>query len=169
MKPRPVFTHCPTEPRPQRSGRRRQSKGVVNRTATTAIVVKHHKASRYTQIAMAYDEGLADRIRTALGPRGGFSERKMFGGLCFMVNGNMCCGIVGNDLMLRLTPQAVSAALREPHTRPMDFTGKPMKSMIYVAAAGLDSDESLETWIQSADRIARAMPAKGGTRGKRST
>jgi len=118
---------------------------------------------------MAYDEGLADRIRTVLGRKGGVSERKMFGGLCFMVNGNMCCGIVGNDLMLRLTPEAVSAALRQPHTRPMDFTGKPMKAMIYVAAAGLDSDESLETWIQSAERIARTMPAKIGTRGKRST
>lgn len=109
---------------------------------------------------MAYDEGLADRIRTTLGPTGRFSERKMFGGLCFMVNGNMCCGIVGNDLMLRLTPEAVSAALRLPHTRPMDFTGKPMKSMIYVDAVGLDSDDALATWIHSAERIARAMPAK---------
>jgi TfoX/Sxy family transcriptional regulator of competence genes len=93
---------------------------------------------------MAYDLGLADRIRVVLGRLGDFSERKMFGGLCFLVNGHMCCGIVKTDLMLRLNPEAATAALREPHTRQMDFTGKPMKSMIYVDAAGVDSDSSLE-------------------------
>src|SRR5258708_36368521 len=91
---------------------------------------------------MAYDLGLADRIRVVLGHLGDFSERKMFGGLCFLVSGRMCCGIVKSDLMLRLTPETAAAALREPHTRPMDFTGKPMKSMIYVEAAGIDSDSS---------------------------
>ena len=81
---------------------------------------------------MAYDLGLADRIRVVLGRLGDFTERKMFGGVAFLVNGHMCCGIVKNDLMLRLTPEAATAALREQHTKPMDFTGKPMKSMIYV-------------------------------------
>jgi TfoX/Sxy family transcriptional regulator of competence genes len=109
---------------------------------------------------MAYDLGLADRIRVILGHTRGFSERKMFGGLCFLVNGHMCCGIVKSDLMLRLTPETASAALGEPHTRPMDFTGKPMKSMIYVASAGIDSDAALERWIRSAERVARALPAK---------
>lgn len=109
---------------------------------------------------MAYDLHLADRIRTVLGQTGDFSERKMFGGLCFLVNGNMCCGIVKSSLMLRLTPETATAALREPHTRPMDFTGKPMKSMIYVDAAGIDSDTSLEGWIRSAERVARTLPAK---------
>jgi TfoX/Sxy family transcriptional regulator of competence genes len=84
----------------------------------------------------------------------------MFGGLCFLVNGHMCCGIVKNDLMLRLPPEIVAAALREPHTRPMDFTGRPMKSMIYVEAAGIDSDSSLERWVRSAEQLARALPAK---------
>jgi TfoX/Sxy family transcriptional regulator of competence genes len=111
---------------------------------------------------MAYDSGLADRIRAILGHAGGFSERKMFGGLCFMVSGHMCCGIVKSDLMLRLRPDTAAAALREPHTRPMDFTGKPMKSMIYVEAAGLDSDTSLERWVRSAEQLARALPAKVG-------
>jgi TfoX/Sxy family transcriptional regulator of competence genes len=109
---------------------------------------------------MAYDLGLADRIRVVLGHLGNFSERKMFGGLCFLVNGHMCCGIVKCDLMLRLTPEAATAALREPHTRPMDFTGTPMKSMIYVGATGLDSDSSLERWVRSAERVARALPRK---------
>jgi len=62
--------------------------------------------------------------------------------------------------MLRLTPEIAAAALREPHTRPMDFTGKPMKSMIYVDAAGIDRDSSLETWVRSAEQLARALPAK---------
>ena len=109
---------------------------------------------------MAYDLGLADRIRAVLGRRGEFTERKMFGGLCFMVNGNMCCGIVKNDLMLRLTPELVTSALREPHTRPMYFTGKPMKSMIYVEAEGIDSDSSLERWVRSAENVARTLPGK---------
>jgi TfoX/Sxy family transcriptional regulator of competence genes len=95
---------------------------------------------------------------------GDFSERKMFGGICFLVNGNMCCGIVKSDLMLRLTSEAATAALQEPHTRPMDFTGKPMKSMIYVAAEGIDSDSSLERWVRSAERVARALPAKAEKR-----
>jgi TfoX/Sxy family transcriptional regulator of competence genes len=109
---------------------------------------------------MAYDLGLADRIRTVLARTGEFTERKMFGGVAFLVNGHMCCGIVKEDLMLRLTSEATIAALKEPHTRPMDFTGKPMKSMIYVGAASIDSDASLEKWVEPAEAIARALPAK---------
>jgi TfoX/Sxy family transcriptional regulator of competence genes len=111
---------------------------------------------------MAYDVGLADRIRVVLGRLGEFAERKMFGGLCFLVNGHMCCGIVKSDLMLRLTPEAATAALCEQHTRPMDFTGKSMKSMIYADAAGIDSDLSLETWVRTARQVARALPSKPG-------
>ena len=77
-----------------------------------------------SSIDVAYDLGLADRIRVVLGHFGDFSEQKMFGGLCFLMNGHMCCGIVKSDLMLRLTPETATAALREPHTRPIDFTGK---------------------------------------------
>jgi TfoX/Sxy family transcriptional regulator of competence genes len=117
---------------------------------------------------MAYDLGLADRIRVVLGHLGNFSEREMFGGLCFMVNGHMCCGIVKTDLMLRLTPATATAFLLEPHTRPMDFTGKPMKSMIYVDAAGIDSDPSLERWVRAAEQVAQALPAKTGQSGGRS-
>ena len=111
---------------------------------------------------MAYDLGLADRIRVVLGRLGDFSERKMFGGICFLVNGHMCCGIVKSDLMLRLTPETATAALRERHTKPMDFTGRPMKSMIYVEAAGIDLDSSLEKWVRSAEQVARALPGKVG-------
>lgn len=79
----------------------------------------------------------------------------MFGGIAYMVNGHMCCGVVKSDLMLRLGPAGAQAALREPHTRAMDFTGKPMKSMVYVEAAGVDSDDALESWIRLAVDFAR--------------
>ena len=109
---------------------------------------------------MAYDVHLADRIRSILKTAGEFSETKMLGGLAFMVNGRMCCGVLKTDLVLRLTPEEASAALREPHTRPMDFTGKPMKSMIYVNAIGTDSDQALATWVGSAVKLAWILPEK---------
>lgn len=96
---------------------------------------------------MAFDLHLADRIRLLLQGRGGFAERKMFGGVAFLIHGHMCCGVLKTDLMLRLSPDAVVQALQQPHTRPMDFTGKPMKSMVYVDANGTDSDEALQAWV----------------------
>jgi TfoX/Sxy family transcriptional regulator of competence genes len=110
---------------------------------------------------MAYDLGLADRIRSIVERRGTFVERKMFGGVAFMVNGHMCCGVVKNDLVLRLSEEQAAASLRQPHARPMDFSGKPMKSMIYVSPLGMDSDEALETWVDSALSYVRSVPAKG--------
>lgn len=84
----------------------------------------------------------------------------MFGGLAFMVNGHMFCGVVKTRLMLRLGEEAVAEALTQPHTCPMDFTGKPIKSMIYVDAHGLDSDESLRAWVESGLRYAAMLPPK---------
>lgn len=119
-----------------------------------------------SSIVMAYDLHLADRIRSILKRAGEFSERKMFGGITFMVNGHMCCGVVKTDLVLRLTPEQAAAALRQPHARPMDFTGKLMNSMIYVSAIGTDSDEPLEAWLQSAVMVARRLPVKPGAGGR---
>jgi TfoX/Sxy family transcriptional regulator of competence genes len=113
---------------------------------------------------VAYDVHLADRIRSILKSAGAFSEKKMFGGLSFMVNGHMCCGVLKTDLVLRLTPEEAGAALREPHTRPMDFTGKPMKSMICVSAMGTDSDQALAAWVESAVRLAQSAPEKTNAR-----
>lgn len=84
----------------------------------------------------------------------------MFGGICFMMDGHMCCGVVKTDLMLRLAPESVTRALQQPHTRRMDFTGKPMKSMLYVDAIGTDSDEALEQWVESALAFVRTLPPK---------
>lgn len=109
---------------------------------------------------MAYSEELAQRVRTALQDELGVREQKMFGGLCFMLRGNMCCGIVQEKLMLRVGPDQYAAALEEPHARKMDFTGRPMKGMIYVEPEGIDTDEALTDWVQWGINFAGSLPPK---------
>jgi len=109
---------------------------------------------------MAYDEFLAGRIRNALTPRDDVEERRMFGGLAFLIRGNMCCGVVDDTLVLRLGEDGAAAALGEPHTRPMDFTGKPMKSMVYVGPAGVALQADLQRWIDRAVDFAATLPPK---------
>lgn len=109
---------------------------------------------------MAFDETLADRIRSVLKRQKGVAERKMFGGLAFLLNGNMCCGVTKDQLMLRLGEQGTAEALTQPHARPMDFTGKPMKGMVFVAPAGLASDEDLRGWVERAVAFVSTLPAK---------
>ena len=97
---------------------------------------------------MAYDETLADRIRTALHGRDDVEERKMFGGITFMVAGRMACGVIHDDLMVKVGTEGHADALAEPHTRPMDFTGRPMRGMVYVDPVGTarcDAPDD-ETW-----------------------
>ncbi len=85
---------------------------------------------------MGYDVQLVERIQKMLSRHLGVSERKMFGGFCFLVNGNLCCGVDGRDLMLRLGQVGTAAALEEPHTRPFDVTGRRMKTMLFVSPQG---------------------------------
>ncbi len=108
---------------------------------------------------MAYDKGLADRIRGVLeGPE--VSERKMFGGLAFMIDGNMAVGIVGDELMVRVGHEAWDAALTEPHAREMDFTGRSMKGMVFVGPEGVAEDEDLAAWIDRGASFAGSLPPK---------
>lgn len=109
---------------------------------------------------VAFDETLADRVRDALSPRAGVTERKMFGGLAFMLDGNMAVGVIGDDLMVRLDPADAEKALAEPHTRPMDFTGRPVKNMIYVDSAGSEADEDLTGWVDAGADFAAYLPPK---------
>lgn len=109
---------------------------------------------------MAYDERLAERVRTVLAARDGVDERRMFGGLAFMLRGNMCCGIVGDDLMVRAGPERYEALLAEPHARPMDFTGRPMKGMLYVSSAGVKDDAALASWVERGVDFALSLPPK---------
>lgn len=109
---------------------------------------------------MAYDELLAERVREELQADPAYSERKMFGGVCFMLHGNMCTGVVGDRLMLRLGEEAVQAALTQPHVSPMDFTGRPMKGMVYVDQDALGG-AALARWVDQAATFARTLPPKG--------
>jgi TfoX/Sxy family transcriptional regulator of competence genes len=97
---------------------------------------------------MSYDETLAARIRAVLSSRDDVVEKKMFGGLCFMVGGAMCCGLTKSDFMVRVGPDEYEHALAQPHARPMDFTGRPLKGMVYVAPAGLRTRAGLERWVR---------------------
>ena len=109
---------------------------------------------------MAYDERLAERIRRALAVREGLSEKKMFGGIAFMLNGNMCAGVVSDQLMVRVGPERHEEALARPHARPMDFTGRPMKGMVYVGPEGYRSDADLAAWVSQGAQFAATLPPK---------
>ena len=109
---------------------------------------------------MAYDETMAGRVREVLKGRRGVAERKMFGGLAFMVNGHMCCGVLEDKLVLRLGEAGTLAALVKPHTAPMNFTGRTMKRMVYVQAEGCETDARLRAWVDQATEFARSLPKK---------
>ena len=112
---------------------------------------------------MAYDETLAQRIRQLLdGPD--IEERKMFGGLAFLVSGRMCCGVQGSDLMVRVPLDQFDSALRRPHVRPMDFTGRPLKGFVYVGPLGLRSPAALRTWIELGSAVAKQPPTASSGR-----
>jgi hypothetical protein len=117
---------------------------------------------------VAYDTTLADRIRAALRrasaraapPR----EIRMFGGLCFTVGGHMCCGIIGRDLVVRVGPEGLRDALAEPHARPMDFTGRPLKGFVYVGPAGCRRPADLSRWLGRALSFVGSLPPKESAR-----
>lgn len=96
---------------------------------------------------MAFDEELADRLRQAVGSRPGVAEKKMFGGLAFLLDGKMFVGIVKDDLMVRVGPDRYESALAEPHVRPMDFTGRPMVGYVYVRPGGSSTASAIRRWV----------------------
>jgi len=109
---------------------------------------------------MPYNEDLANRIRNYCRGKKGISERKMFGGVCFMVNGNMACGVERNNLVIRVGPDKYEEALKNPFARPMDFTGRPLKGFIYVVPEGYKSIATLRKWIGSGVNFAKALPSR---------
>lgn len=109
---------------------------------------------------MAYDEQLAERIRTYLKRRKGVEEKRMFGGLCFMLNGHMCCGIDKDRLMVRVLSERYDTLLKKPHAREMDFTGKPLKSFLFISEAGYRTTSSLASWLDEAVECVKSKPPK---------
>ncbi len=108
---------------------------------------------------MAYDERLAERVRGLLQSRR-LVEKKMFGGIAFMVRGHMCCGVIGEKLMVRVGPDEYERAIQRAHAAPMDFTGKPMRGFVYVSLAGLRTRAQLKSWIDRGLAFTGTLPAK---------
>ena len=109
---------------------------------------------------MAYSEELSERIRDVIGGRSGVSERKMFGGVAWMVDGNMACGVIGEDLMVRLDRDDADRAMAEPNVGPMEFTGRPMSGFVTVEAAGIADAPGLGRWVDAGADFAASLPAK---------
>lgn len=109
---------------------------------------------------MTYDEPMADRVRALLAARSDVIEKKMFGGLCFMVAGHMCCGLTKTDFMVRVGAEGYEDALAQPHARPMDFTGRPLVGMVYVSPAGTTNRADLAKWVKRAVAFVTTLPAK---------
>ena len=109
---------------------------------------------------MAYDEGVAERLRDMFAEREDFVEKKMFGGIAFMHAGNMCCGITDDLLMARVGPDVYAAALEKPYAREMDFTGKALKGFVYVEPAGFAEDEDLVAWLALCEAFTATLAAK---------
>lgn len=109
---------------------------------------------------MSYDEGLAERIREQFQDRIDVDEKRMFGGLCFMVSNHTCCGIVQETLMARVGPDNYEKCLARKYVKEMDFTGKAMKGMVYVSPEGIESDSNLAEWISICTSFVESLPAK---------
>lgn len=110
---------------------------------------------------MPYDTALADRVRKALGRQSSLMEKEMFGGVGFLIQGNMACGVHGQELIVRVGPQGHAAALREAHVRPFDLSaGRPAKGWILVKPAGVRTPAALKKWVERGVTFARSLPAK---------
>lgn len=109
---------------------------------------------------MGYDQGLAEKVRDLLEGKPGFSEKKMFGGVCFLIRGNMACGILNDDLIVRVGPQKYKDSLKLPNTRQFDITGKPMKGWVMVSSQGHRTKEKLAFWVEQGVTFALTLPAK---------
>ncbi|MEZ4769887.1 MAG: TfoX/Sxy family protein [Caldilineales bacterium] len=109
---------------------------------------------------MAYDEGLAQRVREVLADEAGLTEKRMFGGIAFMLDGNMACGVSGDELMLRVGTDGFDALLSEPGVRIFDMSGRPMKGWLLVSAGATAEDDDLAGWVRRGVTFARSLPPK---------
>ena len=109
---------------------------------------------------MAYDEVLAERIARLLKGKKRVVQKQMFGGVCFLWNGHMCCGVAGEQLVVRVGPERYESVLQKRDVTPMDFTGRPLRGFVYVMPQGLRSRAALKMWIDLSLRYAESLPAK---------
>jgi TfoX/Sxy family transcriptional regulator of competence genes len=136
----------------------------LTRAGTCDILVCTTWQKIYQQVPgenkMAYDEKLAQRIRLEMAAIQGIVEKKMFGGIGFLIHGNMACGVNGENLIVRVGPQQYEAALAEPHVGPFDMTGRPMTGWVVIAPEGCATEQSLSSWIQRGVAVAQSLPEK---------
>ncbi len=109
---------------------------------------------------MAFDETLAQRIRQLVSRRKNVEEKKMFGGVGFLLNGNILVGVWKDSLIVRLGPDEGEEALKEPHVKVFDITGRPMKGWVLVAPEGVQDNDALKDWIDRATRFVKTLPGK---------
>lgn len=109
---------------------------------------------------MTYDDGLAHRIRQYLDDEPGLAEKELFGGLGFMIDGNMACGVIEDSMIARVGPDAYEDALEAPHARPFDFTGRPMRGWVFVDPPGVSEDEDLAAWLDRCLDFVGTLPPK---------
>ena len=109
---------------------------------------------------MGYDLNLAQRIRDHLSSISALEEKKMFGGVAFLIRGNMACGVHGDDMNVRVGAEKYKAALHRPFTRPFDMTGRPMAGWIMVSPQGCEQEHDLQDWVKKGIDFARSLPAK---------
>ncbi len=109
---------------------------------------------------MAYDTVLAQRIKAQIGDKPGFTEKVMFGGIGFMLHGNMACGVNKDDLIVRVGPETYDDALGQPHAKIFDFTGRPMRGWVMVSPEGTVSDEDLQHWVMMGVDFSSSLPKK---------
>lgn len=109
---------------------------------------------------MAFDDSLAGRIRGVFARREGVEEKRMFGGVVFLLHGNMCVGVWKDSLVARLGEEQAEAAMREPHVKPFDITGRPMKNWVLVGPQGVADDDRLRDWVRLAVEFVGQLPAK---------
>ncbi len=109
---------------------------------------------------MPYNEALAERVRRMLAGQPGLTEKKMFGGVAFMLEGHMACAVMRDDLVVRVGPQREASLLPQPHARPFEHAGRPMKGWLMIAREGYQGDDDLAYWVAHGVEFARALPPK---------
>jgi TfoX/Sxy family transcriptional regulator of competence genes len=158
---------CAIDSAARHLGREDAPSSAIDAIRSSVLLVALHAAPAGHQHRRAagryrvpYDERLAERVRLVVKKRRGVSEKKMFGGIAFLLRGNMFCGVVEQQLMVRVGPDAYAQTLARAHAREMDFTGRPLKGMVYVEPAGVRSPEHLRSWIDRGLQFVKTLPPK---------
>lgn len=138
---------------------RPDSRNAPGRLERVLVEVKKTRLKQ-GRAALAYDERLTERVLDILGEEPSLVQKKMFGGVAFMLRGNMACGVIGNDLIVRVPGSEYDAALARPHVRKMDFTGRTMRGWVVVGPEGTEDDGSLQDWVDTGASCALSLPPK---------